>query len=239
MAVCRLSMLTHEQERVHRYNMNAVLVLMWLSMVSLVLVFLDAYAFYRNLDRDTAWVHWESFIIDFYTCSMSFFHFGPSTKVFFMLTPCATWWFWSIRMVVLIAVQTIKVLSDDLICPWITNVLQDPKSSDLENVSRGSVLHLMVVKTAFDCLQQLFIYNAMLYQIDFLVAAVLISCCQRFFTTVYYLDFKVPLPAPPNYPPAQGGPVAPPQKQVVNYGACAPPPKDSGSVSSETSACKV
>lgn len=120
----------------------------------------------------------------------SFFRVGPSQTLTIAGVCVDTWGKWVLFMLIIATTQTVKVLADELISPWIIINVMDTTKRTILNLTQVEV-HLMC-QTYYLFSGIVSFVKVMVYisQIDFVAILIMVDCVVSFITTRHYLDGK-------------------------------------------------
>lgn len=120
-----------------------------------------------------------------------FFNFGPNSNVNFIGIEVDNWAKWSQLMTFTIVTQSLKMMADEIISPWILNTIMDDKS----------IIHsddIDYYKSQFIC-QTYYLFSAIvkfvqisisITQLDFVIAYISTDIVISVYTTHMYLKSK-------------------------------------------------
>lgn len=118
-----------------------------------------------------------------------FFHFGPSKHVKFIDIAIDDWNKWYILMVFTIVTQTLKMLADEIISPWIINTIMDDKT-DIQYLNYYKSQCICQTYYLFSAIVNFFQVSISITQIDFVSVYIITDIAISVFTTHMYLQSK-------------------------------------------------
>lgn len=119
-----------------------------------------------------------------------FLNFGPNENVKFIGIVVDDWTKWGSLMVFTMVTQTLKMLADEIISPWIINTIMDDKCKVYHSISYYKSQFICQTYYLFSAMVKFFQISISITQLDFVLVYVLTDIIISVYTTHMYLQSK-------------------------------------------------
>lgn len=119
----------------------------------------------------------------------SFFHFGPSTEIYFFKIAIDSWFKWSVLMCYVICNQIFTTYGLQTISPWMINTVENRETPHV-GMPKWQALGVIEIWYVYMWLGRVISIQILLTQIDFLLMILIIDLIATFIINKRYLDEK-------------------------------------------------
>jgi hypothetical protein len=120
-----------------------------------------------------------------------FFNFGPNSNVSFIGIAVDNWTKWSQLMTFTIVTQSLKMMADEIISPWIINTIMDDKSQiQNDNIDYYKSQFICQTYYLFSAIVKFIQIGISITQLDFVLAYISTDLIISLYTTHMYLKNK-------------------------------------------------
>ena len=120
-----------------------------------------------------------------------FFNFGPNPNVNFIGVVVDNWTKWSQLMMFTIVTQSLKMLADEIISPWIINTIMDDKSKiQNDNINYYKSQFICQTYYLFSAIVKFIQIGISITQLDFVLVYISTDLIISLYTTHMYLKSK-------------------------------------------------